>query len=81
MKDQTDGYYFGGVDHGGALTAVWLKYYYARLIGSRYYQEVPTAVAENNDERIYAGVTDTNYNSLHGVPTQSAAAIADLTNR
>lgn len=59
VKDKTDGYYFGGVDHGGALTAVWLKYYYARLIGSRYYQEVPTAVAENNDERIYAGVTDT----------------------
>lgn len=58
VKDKTEGYYFGGVDHGGALTASWLKYYYARLRGWRYYQSLPTAVAENDDERVYAGCTD-----------------------
>ncbi len=57
MKN-VDGYYFGGVQNGGALTASWLKYYYARIRGGRYYQNIPTALAEDKDERIYAGTTD-----------------------
>jgi hypothetical protein len=59
VKENVNGYYFGGVEHSGALTASWLKYYYARMRGGRYYQNIPTAVTEDNDERVYAGTTDT----------------------
>jgi hypothetical protein len=58
VNKTVEGYYFGGMENGGALTASWLKYYYARMIGGRYYQNLPTAEAEDKDERIYAGTTD-----------------------
>ena len=34
-------YYYGGVEHGAALTAMCINYYYARLNGWRYYQNIP----------------------------------------
>ena len=34
-------YYYGGVDHGAALTAMCIRYYYAQLRGWHYYQNIP----------------------------------------
>jgi hypothetical protein len=58
VHQHVEDYYFGGVAHGGALTATWLRYYYARFRGIRYYQSLPTAVAEDKDDRVYAGTVD-----------------------
>jgi len=58
VKQHTEGYYFGGVEHGGALTASWLKYYYASFLGVHFLQSLPTAVTENDDHRVYQGCTD-----------------------
>lgn len=34
-------YYYGGLDHGAAVTAEVIRYYYARLTGNRYFQNTP----------------------------------------
>ncbi|HOD51470.1 MAG TPA: zinc dependent phospholipase C family protein [Candidatus Hydrogenedentes bacterium] len=34
-------YYYGGLEHGAALTAMCIRYYYARLNGWHYYQNIP----------------------------------------
>ncbi len=34
-------YYYGGVEHGGAATIVWLRYYYARLSDVYLFQQTP----------------------------------------
>ena len=58
VKNKVEGYYFGGVEHGGALTASWLKYYYASFLGVQFLQSLPTAVTESDDHRVYQGCTD-----------------------
>jgi hypothetical protein len=78
VKQNVDGYYFGGVQNGGALTASWLKYYFARLRGGRYYQNVPTALAEDRDERIYAGTTDVTLLEAHPKNNTGGEPFLDL---
>lgn len=34
-------YYYGGLEHGAAVTAEVIRYYYARLTGSYYFQNTP----------------------------------------
>ncbi len=38
-------YYYGGKEHGAAITASMTRYYYARLQGWRYYQNTPEYAA------------------------------------
>jgi hypothetical protein len=78
VKKQTEGYYFGGVEHGGALTASWLKFYYAAFMGVHFLQSLPTAVTENDDHRVYQGCIDASLLSAHPVNNTGGEPYLDL---
>lgn len=42
LREHYDDYYYGGLKHGAVLTAVCVKYWYARLQGWQYLQNIPT---------------------------------------
>jgi len=51
-------YYYGGVEHGAALAAMWIKRYYAELNGWHYYQQMPVYGIGAPDYVPYTGCAD-----------------------
>ena len=51
-------YYYGGIEHGAALTAMWVRYWYARLHGWHYYQDMPDYARKPPEYVPYLGCED-----------------------
>jgi len=67
-------YYYGGVDHGAALTAVCLRYCYARLNGWHLYQNVHVKNILYSNEDPHAPFRDRTFVIEGGVETEESGA-------
>jgi hypothetical protein len=65
-------YYYGGVEHCAALASMWVKYYYARLNGWHYYQNMPAYSRHPPDYCPYTGCSDATIS--HRSPNHNAGA-------
>jgi len=53
-----DGYYYGGVDHAAALSAMCMRYYMAQFLGWRIYQNIPIQGASFPQGKPYLPLRD-----------------------
>jgi len=51
-------YYYGGIQHGGAASVMWISWYYARMMGWRFYQHMPIYGISPPQYVPYTGVQD-----------------------
>jgi len=52
-------YYYGGVEHMAALTAMWMRWHYSRLSGDYFFQSTPEYSTKPPDYVAYLGCSDT----------------------
>jgi hypothetical protein len=63
-----DDYYYGGLEHGAAITSVTNQYYFARLRGWHYYQNMPDYadyVRRNDDYVPLRGISEAHIIEAH----------------
>ena len=51
-------YYYGGVEHAASMNAMWMRYWYARLRGWKYFQQMPEYATKPPGYVPYTGCVD-----------------------